>query len=163
YGRLRAEAGVPLFWLFPYYMQKQALPYTFAPHPFLASGQATLSVWALFVFLARGYFPQMTGYQLAGMELARRTRIRPQREALSILRLRFAGFPFHPLGYAMTCSYGDLIWGPFLVVWLLKSLVLRWGGMALYRKSIPLMLGLALGHFAVAGILWGLTGAWFGD
>lgn len=237
YARLRAEAGVPLIWLFPYYMQKKALLYSFGSHPFLASGQATLPVWALFTFLARGYFPEMSGYQVEGMELARRTGIRPRRVAfavllaiavgfavgwynhlapyyqygaqqlrggiwgtwiavpeyqaaahypttpllpeppkvwatgvgavvalaLSVLRLRFAGFPLHALGYAMICSYGDLIWGPFLLVWLLKTMALRWGGMAFYRKTIPLMLGLALGHFAVAGILWGLTGAWFGD
>ena len=41
---------MPLVWLFPYYMQKQALLYTFGTHPFLASGQATLPVWALFVY-----------------------------------------------------------------------------------------------------------------
>ena len=29
YGRLRAEAGVPRGWLFPYYMQKKALLYAF--------------------------------------------------------------------------------------------------------------------------------------
>ena len=47
---------------------------------------------------------------------------------LVFLRQRWVGFPLHPLGYAMTCSYGDLIWFPFLLVWLLKSLVLRYGG-----------------------------------
>lgn len=82
---------------------------------------------------------------------------------LSWLRLRFAGFPLHPLGYAMTCSFGNMIWGSFLVVWLLKSLALRYGGMAFYRRSVPLFLGFALGHFAVAGIFWGLLGAWVGD
>jgi hypothetical protein len=79
------------------------------------------------------------------------------------LRLRFVGFLLHPLGYVMTCSYGDLIWGSFLVVWLLKSLVLRYGGINLFRKTVPFFLGLAFGHFAVAGILWGLTGVWTGD
>jgi hypothetical protein len=237
YGRLRAEAGVPLVWLFPYYMQKKLFLFSFGSHPFLGSGQATLPVWGLFTFLARGYFPEMTGYQVEGMEIARRAGIDGRRVALalllavgigfavgwyhhlapyyhygaqqlrggiwgtwlavpeyqaaahypttpelptppriwatgigavaalslSLLRLRFAGFALHPLGYAMTCSYGDLIWGSFVVVWLLKSMALRWGGMAFYRKTIPMMLGLALGHFAVAGIFWGLTGAWFGD
>ena len=63
----------------------------------------------------------------------------------------------------MACSYGSLIWGPFLVVWTLKSLALRYGGMQFYRQTIPFFLGLAFGHFAIAGILWGLTGAWTGD
>jgi hypothetical protein len=82
---------------------------------------------------------------------------------LTLLRLRFAAFPLHPLGYAMTCSYGSLIWGSFFVVWLLKSLALRYGGMAFYRRTIPFFLGFALGHFGIAGILWGLAGAWTGE
>ena len=82
---------------------------------------------------------------------------------LSFLHLRFTGFPLHPLGYAMACSYGSLLWGSFFLVWLLKSLALRYGGMRFYRQSIPFFLGFALGHLAVAGILWGLLGAWTGD
>ncbi len=82
---------------------------------------------------------------------------------LTFLHLRFTSFPLHPLGYAMTCSYGSLIWGSFFIVWLLKSLMLRYGGMKLYRQTIPFFLGFALGHFAVAGILWGLTGVWTGE
>jgi hypothetical protein len=63
----------------------------------------------------------------------------------------------------MTCSYGSLIWFPFLLVWLLKTLVLRYGGMRLYRETVPAFLGFALGHYAVAGILWGLMGAFSGE
>ena len=58
---------------------------------------------------------------------------------------------------------GSLIWFSFLVVWMLKSLALRYGGMAFYRRLVPFFLGLALGHFAVAGILWGLMGGLSGD
>jgi hypothetical protein len=82
---------------------------------------------------------------------------------LVILRQHWVGFPLHPLGYAMTCSYGELIWFPFLLVWLLKSLVLRYGGMRLYRQTVPAFLGFAIGHYAVAGIVWGLVGAFSGD
>ena len=237
YGRLRAEAGVPLVWLFPYYMQKNMLLYTFGTAPFQASGAATLPVWALFTFLARGYYPAMTGYQLESMELGRRAGINPRRLALAILlaiglgltvgwynhlvpyyrygainlrggmwgtwiaqpeyehvatyaktakppeipriwatmvgaavvftlwtlRLRFTGFLLHPMGYVMACSYGSLIWSSFLIVWILKSLALRYGGMRFYKTTVPFFLGMALGHFAIAGILWGLTGAWTGD
>jgi hypothetical protein len=82
---------------------------------------------------------------------------------LVLLRQRWVGFPLHPLGFAMTCSYGSLIWFPFLLVWLLKTLVLRYGGMRLYRETVPAFLGFALGHYAVAGILWGLMGAFSGE
>lgn len=237
YGRLRAEVGAPLIWLFPFGMQKDALLYVIGSQPLVQSGATTLPVLALFTFLSRGYYPEMTGYQIESMEIARRARIRPNRLVFALflavgvgfvsgwvhhlipyyrygatalrggiwgewvsvasyrdavtlkttprmpqlprvfatfggacfvfllwlLRLRFAGFWFHPMGYAMTCSYGSLIWGPFLVVWILKSMVLRYGGLRLYKRLAPFFLGLALGHFAVAGIVWGLTGSWSGD
>jgi len=37
--------------------------------------------------------------------------------------------------------------------------VIRYGGRELYRKLVPGFLGFALGHFVVAGIVWGLLGA----
>jgi hypothetical protein len=82
---------------------------------------------------------------------------------LTVLRQRIAGFPLNPLGYVMACSYGDLLWGPFLIVWGAKSIIIRAGGLHLYRKAVPFFLGFALGHLAVAGVLWGLVGACFGD
>ena len=78
---------------------------------------------------------------------------------LQMIRTRIVGFPLHPLGFAAATSYGSLIWWPFFLVWLTKTLVLRFGGMPLYRKTLPFFLGFALGHFFTAGIVWGLLGA----
>ncbi len=74
---------------------------------------------------------------------------------LVILRALFLRFPLHPLGYAMVMSYGHPLWGPFLLCWIIKSIILRLGGMRLYRRLIPLFLGVVLGHFFVAGLIWG--------
>jgi hypothetical protein len=74
---------------------------------------------------------------------------------LIAMRIVFLRFPFHPLGYAMVTSYGHPLWGPFLLVWLIKTLVLRIGGMRLYRRLIPLFLGIVISHFFVAGVIWG--------
>jgi hypothetical protein len=79
--------------------------------------------------------------------------------ALVILRMVFLRFPLHPLGFAMVCSYGHPLWGPFLVVWWIKRTVQKLGGMRLYRRLIPLFLGLTLGHFFTAGVVWGGLGA----
>jgi hypothetical protein len=35
--------------------------------------------------------------------------------------------------------------------------------MHFYRQTIPFFLGFALGHFAVAGIFWGIAAAWSGE
>jgi hypothetical protein len=75
------------------------------------------------------------------------------------LRQRLGGFPLHPLGFAVATAYGDLVWFPFLIVWLCKTLILRYGGMKLYRAAIPGFLGFALGHVFTAGVIWGLVGA----
>ena len=80
--------------------------------------------------------------------------------ALTVLRVLFLRFPLHPLAYCMTTSYGELIWGSFLIVWLVKSTVFKLGGMRTYRRLIPGFIGLALGHFFTAGIAYGLVGAY---
>jgi len=74
---------------------------------------------------------------------------------LIVMRIFFLRFPFHPLGFAMVTSYGHPLWGPFLLVWLAKTVILRIGGMRLYRRLIPLFLGVVIGHFFVAGVIWG--------
>jgi len=91
---------------------------------------------------------------------------------LVVLRSIFLRFPLHPLGYVMVSSYGGPIWGPFFIVWVMKSLVLRIGGMSAYRRLILFFLWLVLGHFFTAGLVWGWVslinemyrryGVWFG-
>ena len=84
-----------------------------------------------------------------------------------------AQFPLHPMGYAMVTAYGDPLWGAFLVAWTVKVSVTRLGGIGLYRRLVPMFLGVTLGHFFTAGILWGALaslgaevfrgyGVWFG-
>lgn len=75
---------------------------------------------------------------------------------LVTLRSIFLRFPLHPLGYAMVTAYGGPLWGPFFIVWVIKSLVLRIGGMGMYRRLIPFFLGIVVGHFFTAGLVWGL-------
>ncbi len=75
--------------------------------------------------------------------------------ALIGLRTVFLRFPLHPLGYAMVTAYGGPLWGPFFIVWVVKTLVLRLGGMGMYRRLIPFFLGIVVGHFFTAGLVWG--------
>ena len=69
--------------------------------------------------------------------------------------------PFHPLGYAVAAAAGDGVWFCFLIAWICKSLILRYGGIKLYRAAIPGFLGFALGHVFTAGVVWGILGAFF--
>jgi hypothetical protein len=111
-------------------------------------------------FLARSEFLETAGYAQAP-KLPDLTRTGMTGVGLAVctflivMRILFLRFPLHPLGYAMVTSYGHPLWGPFLLVWLVKTLVLRIGGMRLYRRLIPLFLGIVIGHFFVAGVVWG--------
>ena len=72
---------------------------------------------------------------------------------LTFMRSAFFWWPLHPLGYALSGSWSTVeFWMPCLIAWLFKSLVLRYGGMALYAKARPFFLGLVLGEFGIAVI-----------
>lgn len=77
--------------------------------------------------------------------------------ALASLRFLFLRFPLHPLGYLIATSYQNEcpIWGDIFLIWLVKSLILRLGGVRLYRQLIPCFVGIALGQFFWGGIVWG--------
>jgi hypothetical protein len=75
---------------------------------------------------------------------------------LSILRTRFVWWPLHPIGYAVgNTDTMTWIWFPTLLGWLFKSLILRYGGVKLYRQALPFFFGLVLGDYAISGI-WAL-------
>jgi hypothetical protein len=81
---------------------------------------------------------------------------------LITLRARFFGWPFHPIGYAISGSWSmNLVWLPLLIAWLAKVMVLRYGGLRLYRVALPFFLGLILGDCTM-GTLWSLIGLLLG-
>jgi len=77
---------------------------------------------------------------------------------LMAMRARFFWWPFHPIGYAVSGSWSiNLVWVPLFISWLLKLLVLRYGGLPAYRKALPFFFGLILGECAI-GPLWSAVG-----
>ncbi|MDR3707050.1 MAG: hypothetical protein P4L33_02020 [Capsulimonadaceae bacterium] len=77
--------------------------------------------------------------------------------ALSILRMRFVWWPFHPVGYAVanTSTMGS-VWVPFLLAWLVKTMALRYGGAKFYRQTQPFFLGLIAGDLIGGGFFTAL-------
>jgi len=239
YSKIRAEAGAPMIWLFPYGEHKRMMFHILGANAFIHDGSyRNLSIFANLTFLSRGYFPAFMAYQLESVKLADEGRVSRRQMALVImlalviglvagywmhltafykygsnileggdgtwggtrgaglirqqynimkgfliadnspdytrtaaicggfvmtwilfiLRRAFLQFPLHPLGFAMVTAYGDPLWGAFLSVWIVKKIITRIGGIGLYRRLIPGFLGIALGHFFTAGILWGILG-----
>lgn len=78
---------------------------------------------------------------------------------LSYMRSMFFWWPFHPLGYALSGSWTMVVmWFSCLVAWIVKTPILRYGGMKLYVRARPFFIGLMLGEFAMA-VFWTLISA----
>ena len=79
---------------------------------------------------------------------------------LTIMRRRFIGWPFHPAGYALgNNTWGGIvyIWFAVFVGWLIKWIILRYGGLGSYRRAVPFFIGLILGEYIIA-CLWCILG-----
>jgi hypothetical protein len=72
---------------------------------------------------------------------------------LGTMRLRFWWWPFHPVGYLAANAWG-MHWfsQAFFVGWVLKSLAIRYGGLRLFRRTVPLATGLIVGDFVSQGM-----------
>ncbi|NLN78650.1 MAG: hypothetical protein GX141_07010 [Armatimonadetes bacterium] len=77
---------------------------------------------------------------------------------LGWLKLRYIGFPLHPLAYAMAPGWGvSQLWMPILIGSVAKLIIVKFGGLKSYRGAIPFFLGLILGEIAI-GSLWTIIG-----
>jgi hypothetical protein len=77
---------------------------------------------------------------------------------IALVRGQFLGFPLHPLGYAISSGWSMVwLWPSLFLAWLLKALILRYGGLPGYRRALPFFYGLILGEFVVGGG-WTLVG-----
>ena len=74
--------------------------------------------------------------------------------ALMMAYTRFVGFPLHPAGFIFASGYPmQCFWFSYLLAWVLKSVVMRYGGQKFYQKMRPFAYGLILGD-ALNGALW---------
>ena len=77
---------------------------------------------------------------------------------LTFLSARFASWPIHPVGLAFPHhTYGFAIF----LVWLCKSLTLRFGGVGLYRRSLPFWYGIVVGYLVGVGTSSVVDAIWF--
>lgn len=77
---------------------------------------------------------------------------------LNTLRMQIPWFPFHPVGYAVSSSWSmHRLWICLLIAWMIKLVLLRYGGLQSYRKALPLFMGIILGECVVGGG-WTLIG-----
>jgi len=85
--------------------------------------------------------------------------------ALSILRLSFAWWPLHPVGFLIVYGYPiKNIWFSIFIGWLAKLLIVRFGGTDLFRAARNIFIGLIIGEASAAGfwLIVSLILAWRG-
>ena len=82
--------------------------------------------------------------------------------AMAFLRYLFPWWPLHPIGFVTATTYPAKI-VPFsiFISWLAKLIILRAGGIQLYRKAMPFFLGLMLGYFGGVAISFVIDVIWF--
>ena len=77
---------------------------------------------------------------------------------LVLMRAKFLWWSLHPIGYTMFSSWAVLVlWFSFFLGWLMKTVIVRYGGSKAYRTARPLFLGLVLGESFMC-IFWNLVG-----
>ena len=70
--------------------------------------------------------------------------------ALMVTNHRWLWWPFHPVGYPVSCVFRPLFFSVFLA-WVIKALILKYAGLGLFNRLKPLFLGFILGEAVVAG------------
>lgn len=81
---------------------------------------------------------------------------------LTAARGYWVWFPLHPVGYAIGSGWTmSWMWFSVLVGWMLKSLILRYGGSRTYHATMPFFVGAIAGQLLV-GSAWSLYGIAFG-
>jgi hypothetical protein len=70
---------------------------------------------------------------------------------LSALRLRYSGWPLHPVGYLLSATFPmNAIWFSVFLGWLAKTAIVKYGGSTLYRASRNAFLGMIVGECCAA-------------
>lgn len=76
--------------------------------------------------------------------------------ALTFLHYRFRWWPLHPIGLVLSASdnHKSMVL-PVFIAWAAKAIIMKIGGVGLYRRAKPLFLGLLVGY--TLGVIFSFT------
>jgi len=81
---------------------------------------------------------------------------------LLFLRRTFIWWPLHPIGYAVGAVYSSYyLWSSIFIGWLIKYIILKFGGIRLYRNLRPLFVAMIVGEYIIVSI-WMIIGMFTG-
>lgn len=81
---------------------------------------------------------------------------------MTFCQYRFTWWPIHPIGYTLVPFHSTrtAILSVFLT-WMAKVIILRVGGISLYRRGIPLLIGVIVGYTFALMVSMGVDLIWF--
>ncbi|KPK66047.1 MAG: hypothetical protein AMK73_01160 [Planctomycetes bacterium SM23_32] len=122
---------------------------------FFLDGPQRLFQWAARE-VTEGGLPRPAGYAWTGVGAAIML-------LLVIAQRTVFWWPIHPVGFVIcSVTWTDVLWLSVFLAWLIKLVVVRVGGPALYRRARFLFLGMILGQFTVAGA-WAVVDTFTGS
>jgi hypothetical protein len=66
------------------------------------------------------------------------------------LKLRFYAWPLHPVAFPIASAWvTDIALPAVFVAWLAKAVIMRCGGLRLYRAALPFFPGMILSSFII--------------
>ncbi len=81
---------------------------------------------------------------------------------LALCQYRFHWWPLHPVGIAVAPLWMTrVVVFSVLLAWASKSVIMRYGGIAAYRSTRPLFIGLIVGYFLGIGLSYLVDIIWF--
>ena len=81
---------------------------------------------------------------------------------LTLLRLRLPWWPLHPIGLTVNCTYfTQKTFIAIFIAWAAKTIILRTGGVSLYRRSLPFFIGILVGYVIAVMLSTLLDYFWF--
>jgi hypothetical protein len=73
--------------------------------------------------------------------------------ALSLMRFRYTWWPLHPVIFLMWGTWtSQMVWVPFLLGWVVKTAIVRYGGGRTYQQLKPLFIGMIMGEIVVVTV-----------
>jgi hypothetical protein len=80
---------------------------------------------------------------------------------LAFMRRAVWWWPLHPLGFVMCGSWSlTVYWFAIFLAWLLKSIIVHYGGLAGFTRARPFFMGLICGEMTIAVVLTLLDAIW---
>jgi hypothetical protein len=81
---------------------------------------------------------------------------------LTLAHHRFPWWPLHPIGFGVAQAFGTtfVVFSVFLS-WFIKLLLLKIGGVGLYRRGRPFFVGMMVGYVVAVAVSYGVDVIWF--